>query len=112
MATKEAKNFVQADEIQPDEVLPYSWDFAKDMKSSETIASKAIVATDKSDSSDATSTVVKQSSIETGDQVSSQVVVIVHNMTNGRNYNIQILATVSVNKVMEADIEIPCRSQT
>ena len=112
MATKTAPNFAQAGEVQPDEILSVSWDFAADMDSGETISSKAIVATDKTDSLDVTSTVVKTSSVENGDQASSKVVVVVQSMTNGRDYNIQILATISTNKVLEADIEVPCRART
>lgn len=112
MAVKEAKNHAQGGEIQPDETLPYSWDFAADMATGETIASKAIVATDKSDSSDVTSTVVKGSAIENGDKASSKVVVVCRSMTDGHNYNIQILATVDADKIMEADIEVPCRART
>lgn len=112
MVTKTVPNAAQASEVQPDEIIPISWDFAADMAAAETITSKAIVATDKSNNTDVTSTVVRGSSIENGDQTSSKVVVVVHKMTDGRNYNIQILATVSADKVLEADIEVPCRART
>ena len=112
MATKEAKNRAQSDEIQPSEIIPLSWEFGADMGSAEEITDKAVVATDKSDDVDVTLTIVKASSIQNGDQTNSKVQVVLHDMTAGKDYNIQILATISANKVLEADIEVPCRSST
>lgn len=86
---------------QPSERFPISANFSYDLEAGDTIASKAVTAVSLPDNTDATATVIDNSSI-----ASPAIIVIVKGGTSGTDYKITVVATTTLGYIYEKDIKM------
>jgi len=104
-----AKNEAETDIVHPDEILPFSWDFAAEMGSAEEIQSQSVTISD-SDGNNVTGTILKISAIEDGDANKSKVTFVIQNMVADERYEAEIEAVVGGSKKLVSTLIIPCEN--
>ena len=102
-----AKNWAETDILQPNEIMPVSWDFAEELDSGEEITDKTVKAYNKA-GTDVTSTVIQGSVIADGDATNSKIVVVLESMTDGERYRVVIETVVGASKKPSATLIVPC----
>lgn len=105
-----SKRAVVTDEVQPGETVPIGWDFAEDLDTGEQVTAAEVTITDRS-GQDASSIQKGTAAITDGEKTNSKVVVVLEGMSDGEQYHVTILATVTVNKKPEADLYVPVRNR-
>lgn len=96
------------DVAQPGEILPVIWDFAESLVTNEVITSVVVTIFDKN-KVDVTTSILKNSSIVIGSKADSAIQVVVQNLVDGERYEIDIIATISVDKKRIATIFLPVK---
>lgn len=104
------KRAVVTDEVQPGETVPIGWDFAEDLDTGEEVVSATVTITDRA-GGDASSIQKGTATIATGEKTNSKVIVVLEGMVDGELYHVTILATVTDDKKLEADLYVPVRDR-
>ena len=102
-----AKNWAETDIIQPNEIMPVSWDFAEELDAGEEISTESVKAYNKA-GDNVTTTVIQGSVIADGDATKSKIIVVLQSMTDTERYRIVIEATVGASKKPTSTLIVPC----